>query len=146
VKRFTFDLEKVLELRAHREREAELALGKAVGALSRIERQIQTIAEQRVSAAAERFAPGNTTALIKQYDCYMLRLDTAKNALLEDAAKAALQVEEARKVYTGASRERKVIEKVKENREREYRKQFLAEEGKALDDLAGGAGVRRSIG
>jgi flagellar FliJ protein len=143
MKRFNFDLEKVLELRSYREREAEIALGKAIGELTLIEREIKSITGERFQAASERFASGNTGREIQGYDLYIRRLDTALERLFKEAAQAELKVEEARQVFFEASREKKAIEKIKERRQKEYRKTMLREEGKTLDDIAGGAAVRQ---
>jgi flagellar FliJ protein len=135
---FHFSLEKVLELRAFREQEAEIELGRAIGALSQIEARIRTVAEDRHRAAAERFSPANDTLKMLKYDQYILRLDQQRDKLLEEAAKAELLVEEKRAIYLEAARERKVLDKLKEKRAKEYRKKMFAEETKTLDDISGG--------
>jgi flagellar FliJ protein len=138
VKRFSFSLEKVLELRNYREEETEIALGKAVGELTAIENQLKEIAVQRYKAGEERFLPGNSILDIRGYEFYIQRLDHTKEELLEAAAAAQIKVEEARTVYLEAMRERKVIDKLKEKRAVEYRKAMFAEETKVLDDLHNG--------
>ncbi|MFP3043502.1 flagellar export protein FliJ [Treponema primitia] len=136
MKRFRFGLQRVLELREYAEREAEIELGKAVGALTLIEQHIAAVAEDRLHAAAERFAPGNGLAEMQNYDRYILRLDQTRDKLLMDAAKAELVVAEKRDIFLEASRERKVLDKIKDKRKGEYRKFAQAEENKELDDIA----------
>lgn len=145
MKRFSFDLEKVLKLRQNRERETELVLGRTIGALSELEMRIRKVGEEKVRAAGNRFASGNGAVEIRNYDVYILRLDQTKDVLLEAAAKAEQAVEEARKVYLDASRERKIIDKLKERRQREYHKAVLAEEVKMLDDISGGSAARKLL-
>jgi flagellar FliJ protein len=142
LKRFKFDLEKVLELRAYREREAEIELGKAIGALVEIEHKISALARERFRAADERFAPHRSAAEMRSYDLYILRLDKTRDRLLEAAAQAELKVAEVRELYLEASRDRKVLDKVKERRYTEYRKTASVEEIKVLDDISGGAPAR----
>jgi flagellar FliJ protein len=142
MKRFRFDLEKILEIRACREQEAKVELGRALGILTALEREIQTLAAARVTAASCRFAPGNGLDGILRYDRYIRRLDARRDRLVKEAAEAELKVEEARRVFLEASRERKVLDKLKEKRRQEYRGIVLAEETKALDDLAGGPAAR----
>ncbi|MDR3193073.1 MAG: flagellar export protein FliJ, partial [Treponema sp.] len=120
MKRFNFSLEKVLELRRYREQETELELGRATGELVVIEQRIRELAEARSLAAAGRFSPGNSAVDIRNYELYILRLDKTKEELLEAAAKAAQKVEEARRIYLEASRDRKVMDKLKEKRAAEY--------------------------
>jgi flagellar FliJ protein len=145
VKRFHFELEKILALRLNREHETELELGKAIGALAELENRIKRIAEERIIAAAGRFTKSRGAAEILSYDNYILRLDKTKDALVEAAAKAELAVEAARAVYLEASRERKVLDKLKERRRREYHKYILAEEVKMLDDISGGRVARKAL-
>jgi flagellar FliJ protein len=145
LRRFRFNLEKILSLRKYREREAEVELGRAVGALADIENKIALLARERVKAADERFSPHRTVPEIQNYERYILRLDKIRDRLLEEAVKAELKAAEAREAYLEASRDRKVLDKVKEHRQREYREEFLAEETGLLDDLAGGAHARSRV-
>ncbi|MDR0562820.1 MAG: flagellar export protein FliJ [Spirochaetaceae bacterium] len=140
MKRFKFRLEKILELRKYRERETEIALGKAVGELNEIERKIADIAEERLRMA--QFVP-NGTADILAFDRYIVRLDTTKAAFLEKASRAERIVEEARTLYLEASRDRKVLDSIKERQQKEYQDYIFAEETKELDDIASGVKARR---
>jgi flagellar FliJ protein len=135
MKRFVFNLEKVLELRKFTEQEAKIELGRAVGTLSEIERHIVSVAQERAAAAGNQFSPENDAAMIQKYMFYLLRLDAVKDQLLKEAARAELKVEEAREVFLAASRDRKVLDKLKEKREAEYRRETLNAESRALDDL-----------
>ncbi|GHT88094.1 hypothetical protein FACS1894137_16180 [Spirochaetia bacterium] len=136
MKRFKFGLQKILELREHAEKEAEIELGKAVGALTLIERRIALVAEERREAAAKRFAAENGFAEMQNYERYIIRLDRTRDTLLMDAAKAELVVAEKRDEYLEAARDRKALDKIKERRRGEYRTFALAEENKELDDVA----------
>jgi len=147
VKRFRFKLEKALEFRAHREQEAKTELGKAVGSLTLIEQRIRAVAEDRSQAASQRFSPENRIHDMRQYDLYILRLDALKDKLLSAAVQAEQKVDEARELYLGASRDRKVLDKVKERKAGEYRKTRSLDEIKAQDDLPnkrGSSGSRES--
>lgn len=144
MKRFTFDLEKLLTIRAHREREAEITLGQAVGALTLIENRLKALAEERAGAAAKRFSHSLAPAELLAFDRYIQRLDVTKERLLKEAAEAELKVEEARKVFIEASRERKILDKLKERGRRDHHKLFLTEEIKAVDDIASGAAARKA--
>jgi flagellar FliJ protein len=145
MKRFRFDLEKIFEIRAYREREAEIELGRAVGVLTAIEQAIQSLAVIRSKAASCRFALGNGADEIRWYDLYIRRLDVERDRLLKEAAEAELKVETARQAFLEASRERKVFDKLKEKRRREYRDECMAEETKSLDDIAGGSAARKAL-
>ena len=139
MKSFAFSLEKVLRLRTHSEDDAKIELGRAIAVLSELENNIAAIAQERARAAAAQFYPGNSAATMQQYMFYLARLDNTKEQFLKEAAMAELKVEEARETFIEASRERKVLDKLKEKKEKEHRKEMLAQETKALDD----AGTRR---
>ena len=142
MKSFTFKLEKILNLRKYREEEAKIELGRAVGHLADLEGRIFTLARERARAAAAQYSPENSAAMIQQYMFYLLRLDNAKEVLLKEAAQAEMKVEEARAQYLEASRDRKVLDKLKEKRQAEHRKEMFVEETKVLDDIS--AAVRLS--
>ncbi|GHV86685.1 flagellar protein FliJ [Spirochaetia bacterium] len=146
MRRFKFKLQKILKLREDRERETELELGKAVGALSALELKIRKVAEEKVKAAGNRFNTANNLNQMQSYDFYILRLDQTKDLLLEAAAKAEFVVEEARKVYLEASRDRKIIDKLRERREKEYRHTMKLEEIAVIDDISSGTAARKMIG
>ena len=136
MKAFSFNLEKVLRLRKYREDEAKIELGRAIGVLAELERRLIMLAQERARAAADQFSPGNTAARIQQYMFYLLRLDNTKEQLLEECAAAELKVEEARNMFLEASKERKVLDKLKEKRQKEYKKEITVWEAKTLDDIS----------
>ena len=141
MKAFTFSLEKVLGLRKFREDEAKIELGRATGVLAELESKILILGQERVKAAAAQFSPENSVAMIQQYRFYLLRLDYTKEQLLKEAAMAELKVEEARNAFLEASKDRKVLDNLKEKRQKEYHKVVLAEETKNLDDISNTARI-----
>ncbi len=144
MKRFRFDLEKLRELRAYREREKEIELARAMAEAADIQRGIEALIRERIATAEARFAPGRSVGEIRSSDLYIQRLDRRREDLVQTAAKAELKVEQARSAYLEAAKDHKVLEKLKEKRKNEHRKASLLEEVKTLDDLSGGAGTRRS--
>jgi len=136
MKPFRFGLEKILNLRKYREEEARIELGRAIGILTDIENRIMAVGQERARAAAGQFDPANSIIQIQQYTFYLLRLDTLKEQLLKDAAAAELVVEKARELFVEASRERKVLDKLKEKRQKENRKEFYAAETKTMDEMS----------
>jgi flagellar FliJ protein len=140
MKRFRFNLEKVLELRQYREQEAKNDLGRAISILNAIENDIKQNALTRSNAVQERFMgieSGDYAEGLSMlaWDNYINRLEQEAQRLMEEAAKAELVVEEKRTAYLDASREVKVMEKLKEKRENEYRKEMFAAETRELDDM-----------
>jgi flagellar FliJ protein len=143
VKKFSFDLENILELRAYREHEAEIVLGRAVGELTRIEQNIAAIAREKIRVSTERFTLGYAVSELLAFERYVQRLDNTKEILFEKAAEAELKVEAARIEYLAMSKEREVLDKVKEGEAKEYRKHIFAEEDKISGDISGGIYTRK---
>jgi len=155
VKRFKFGLEKVLKLRKHNEHEARVELGRAIGVLAGIENEIKRNAATRAEAIKERFAGisgGNAAGFnsggslsMYAWDAYINRLELEADRLMEEAVRAETVVDEKRNLYIEASRELKIMENLKERREKEHRKEMFAEETKELDDRKVGIGKSSSI-
>jgi len=132
MKRFKFGLEKVMQLRKFREEECKLALGQAVSILNKIENEIKETAVKRHNAVLRRFADiGETNA----WENYIIRLDQEARRLTEKAAQAEIVVEEKRALYLEAQKDLKTIEKLKEKRQKEYRKETLDYEMTEIDNL-----------
>ncbi|MDR1588129.1 MAG: flagellar export protein FliJ [Treponema sp.] len=138
MKRFHFNLQKVLDLRSYREQDAEIELGRAVRALTELTNRLKALAEERSQAAAGRFAQSNSAEDMRAYERYITRLDNQKEELLEEAAAAELAVNEKREIWLAASRDRKILDKLREKRFEEYRKLSLREEVKLIDDASSG--------
>jgi flagellar FliJ protein len=136
MKRFHFTLQKALDLRAYRERDAEIELGRAVKHLTELTDRLKTLAGERSRAAAGRFAPANSAGDMIAWERYITRLDAQKEELLKEAAAAELTVNEKRGAYLEASRNRKVLDKLRDRRFGEYRALARSEEVKTADDAA----------
>lgn len=137
MKRFRFNLEKLLELRRFAEEEAERELARAIGELSELERRLASLAEERAQVARERFSHPHSVAELRHLELYLLRLDQQKEKLLEAMAIAFQNVERARQNYLEASRDKRVVEKLKEKKQAQYKKELFKEETRLLDDLGG---------
>ena len=141
MKRFRFGLEKVLKLRRYREEEAKNELGKAVGILTEIENKIIRNTNDRKKAVQERFTGIHAENIIagfnsiQVWDIYIHRLEREAEILAGQAAQAEQLVEEKRNLYLEASRELKVLEKLKEKRQKEHRKEMFTAEAAEMDDM-----------
>jgi flagellar FliJ protein len=132
MKRFSFNLQKVLKLRKFKEEESKIALGQAISALTVIENKIKENAVKHHNASSERFT--DTRQMIA-WDNYIIRLEQEAKKLTEQAAQAELIVEEKRAIYIEASKELKAMEKLKEKREKEYRKEMFDYQMAETDDM-----------
>jgi flagellar FliJ protein len=133
MKRFRFQFEKLLRIRDFAEDEAKAALGRQIGALNEIEYRIAETERLREEAAEKRFTKGNSIVDIDTYNFYIMRLDHEKAALLRDAEEQQKKVDEARAQYIEASREKKIIDKLKEKRLKEYKREIQKAEEAEID-------------
>ncbi len=136
MRRFQFRLEKILNLRKYREREWEQKLAVISGICIELENRIKmlTMEKQRV---AFRYAIGtevDVSTLISR-ELYTLRIDKGIEELEQELAKRKKELEEVRKRYLEVSKERKVLEKLKERQEKKYYYEQKLEEIKIIDDL-----------
>jgi flagellar FliJ protein len=137
MKKFKFRLERLLRLRRHVERDWELRLAEAAGRCSRVENYIQECMQEK--EACPLFPQGNellSAAGILQNEAYHYRLTQQIGEAEELLAQENQRREEINAAYIAASRERKVIEKLREKQSREYYKAGFREEGKILDEVA----------
>jgi flagellar FliJ protein len=135
VRRFKFNLEKLLELRAFHERKAELVLAEKAGRCALLDAKLREVAESRFRTTREMFAKGRDLEDFRASGLYIVRLDRERDRLLEELARAELEREEARKVYVEKRAARESIDKLRERRQAEYYRLAEREETKALDDL-----------
>ena len=132
MRRFNFNLEKILQLRKFREEECKQALGRAISALNAIENKIKETAVKHHQAAQARF---NNPQEIASWDLYILRLEQEAEKLAEQAAQAQVVVEEKRALYLEAQKDLKALEKLKEKQQKEHRKEMLKNEMIQVDEL-----------
>jgi flagellar FliJ protein len=136
MKRFAFKLQKLLELREFKERQAELDLARITGTCVLLDNRLKAIAASKARVYKGRFTSGRTLSDLFADEFYLVRLDSEKNRTLEERAKAELARLESQKKYLEASRDKKVLDKLREKRVHEYRKAAELEGVKIIDDIA----------
>ncbi len=136
MRRFRFNLERLLELRGFHERKAEMALAEKAGRCALLDAELREVAAARSRTGREMFAPGRDVLDYRAAELYLLRLERDRDRLTEELAAAELERESARAEYVEKRRSRESIEKIKERRQAEYYRLAEREETKALDDLA----------
>jgi flagellar FliJ protein len=136
VRRFRFNLEKLLELRAFHERKAEMVLAEKAGRCALLDEDLREVAQARRRTSREMFASGRDLTDYRAAGLYLIRLDRDRDRLTEELARAELEREDARAAYVERHTARESIEKIKERRQAEYYRLAEREETKALDDLA----------
>ncbi len=135
MKRFEFSLQKVLDLREFEEDQAKLDLAAAIAVADKIKLELEQIAREMVAAGNVRIT--SDIPAMQANEAYKVRLKLRKGELLEELAQAELVIEEKRKVFAEKMKNRKVITKLREKAEKEYKAEVFKEEEKALDDITG---------
>jgi flagellar FliJ protein len=136
MRRFRFNLEKLLEVRAFHERRAELVLAEKAGRCALLEARLEELAESRRRTGREMFSPGRSLHDYRAAELYLVRLDRDRDRAIEELAVAELEREEARADYVEKRKSREAIDKLKERRQAEYYRLAEREETKVLDDMA----------
>jgi len=154
MRRFRFRLEKFLELRRWKEREKEIALAKVLGEVLLLEKRIAEIAEEIAASLFGQFrmhAPGagaghegriDVEAMARR-ELYAQRLSRERECKRRVLVVKNRELEEARARYLEASKERKVLDKLRERREAEYYEHAIDEEFKEIDDMNTASSTRQ---
>ena len=132
MKKFKFNLENVLQIKKYNEEECKMALGLAISVLNEIENKIKENALKQHKAESEKL---KDPAQMMTWNNYIVRLENETEMLLEQAAKAEIVVEEKRTLYMEAFKELRAMEKIREKREEEYKKEMNEKESAEIDEL-----------
>lgn len=134
MKKFSFSMQKILDLRIFEKRQAEMELGKANAEVARIQGELESIAKRKVSTIKN--FDTNTDFLIQaEIQSFFFMLEQKKEKFLEELATAQIAADEKRKVVRQAMQKVKVLEKLKENKFRQWKKDSLKAEELAVDDI-----------
>ena len=137
MKRFNFRLEKLLNLRAFYEHQAELELAYAVAHKDSIDIALKNIAKLKIETG-RKFNTDNSGVdmnYLHSAQNYMIRLNKEKEELLSKLVLADAAVNEKRSIYIEAASKRKVISKLKEKKIAVWQKENIKAEDELIDDL-----------
>jgi flagellar protein FliJ len=137
VRRFQFRLERFLELRRWKEREWEIALAKVLGECLLLENRISEIAEEIGASRLTGYTDGTRIDVegMARRELYVRRLAAERERAQAALVEKRREMEQVRARYLEASRERKVLDKLKERRSGEYYDRQLQDEYRSVDDL-----------
>lgn len=146
MKRFHFRLERLLELRSYRERQWLAKLAAASGLCTRLSRRITENGEAARGAFYLDPRRGHELdySVLTYREHYINRLGQEQVKLKEELEEKMQQRAQVQSKYQEVSREKKVLEKLKEKRESDYYSQAKLEEFKEVDDLNSSQFVRKS--
>jgi flagellar FliJ protein len=144
MRRFQFRLERFLDLRRWKEREWELKLARALGECLLLENRIREIGEQIGASRLTQFSEGRRVDVqaMARRELFVQRLAAERDRAQVTLEEKRREMEKVRARYLEASKERKVLDKLKERRSGEYYDRQLDEEYRTVDDLNNSAAAR----
>jgi flagellar protein FliJ len=134
---FRFRLERVRALRERCEDAAKQELAEAMGRRLECEAQVAAAEErlEQARAAAHAELEHGGSLLVRQ--AYLERTELAHRERLQQLDLRHAEVDSRRDELTIAARERQALERLKEHRLADYRRETLRIEGQLLDEIAG---------
>jgi len=144
MKRFDFNLQRILSLREYREKEWEIKLGEITGRCVSLSRKIEDRIRNRQAALRTWHETGSNDVFYAAYmEEYMQRLSIEQIRLEDELEEAEVRRAEVQQKYLEASKERKVLENLKDKRRQEYYKEQLKTEFRNVDEMNTSAALRK---
>lgn len=145
MKRFRFNLERVLTLRKYIEKNREIKLGTIISKCNVIQNRIKLLEQNRISHFKNYKLQNGGIDYLQSLERYFNKLEADRLEFSSKLDSLNAEKEIAQKEYLEASRMRKTIEKVKEKKEQSYYRKQLIEESKELDDIGTQFAVRNQL-
>jgi flagellar FliJ protein len=139
MKKFEFSLEKILSLRTFTEKDARIALGRAVSEADRIRNELAKVARNRFQTMQSVSGEVETRVLMTMQN-YLIRLDAQRDKLLADLAEAERIIEEKRILFAEAMKKRKALSNLKDKKLTDYRVDKRRAEDMVLDEVGSRSG------
>ena len=134
MKKFTFQLEKILGIRQFQQEQAELELGKALAVEQSIQNKLDAVASQH--AAVVKLIDGSSDfSEISSAQQYFKLLDVQKEQLLKALAEAKIVSEQKRAILQKAMQKCSSVTKFKEKEYAVYQQETALEEETLTDDI-----------
>lgn len=135
MKKFTFELEQVLEYRNFEKQQAEGELAKCIAVEAEINQNLEQIAMQYASMNQKMRGNLNFSDMMSQSQHRKL-LEYQKEELLNQLAQAKLETEAKRKILSECMKKTTALEKLKETQFAEYKAEIDRAEKKRLEEIA----------
>ena len=135
MKKFSFELEKILEFRNFQKQEAEAELAKALSKENEIKQNLEMIANQMIVSNQSVDKSSSFDDVIAQ-SRYNNLLNYQKEESLKELAQANLVTEEKRSVLAECMKKTIALEKLKEKRKEEWKTAYDYEEAEEIDEAS----------
>jgi flagellar FliJ protein len=136
MKSFNFKLEKLLELKNHKEKEKAAELAEVTGRYANTLNKIESLKIKKKVILGTRFGDlGNSVKFIEN-EYQIGAINSKISELKKLLEKINEEKEEKRLKYVDALKDKKILEKLKEKQALEHKKAELSSAEKELDDIA----------
>lgn len=135
MKKYSFELEDILEYKKFDQEQAEQEFAKALSVENEIQQKIEYIAQQYLTTK-EKFKNTKDFNLIISQNQYFNLLDFQKEELLKELAQAKIITEQKKEILQEKMKATSALEKLKERDKEEYDQLVNFEENEFIDDLA----------
>lgn len=135
MKKYSFELEDILEYKKFDQEQAEQEFAKALSVENEIQQKIEYIAQQYL-ITKEKFKNTKDFDLIISQNQYFNLLDFQKEELLKELAQAKIITEQKKEILQEKMKATSALEKLKERDKEEYDQLVNFEENEFIDDLA----------
>lgn len=144
MKKFQFTLQKLLDIRTFREKEAETNLGRAVAAREAIVLRLTEIVQEEIKTRRSLWSSLKTSEELTLHENYLERLRIEREKQEKALLEAEFIVEKMRKLYIKAHQERLIVSKLRERKEVEWKAEGLKQQDAILDDIVNAREYKKS--
>ena len=144
MRNFTFNLEKLLEIRGHAEKEKALELAEITGRYMQIINSIIDLKNKKRNIMDSRFSSsGNDVSSIIYDESLISAIDRKVSDFENNLIPINAERENKRLEYVEALKNKRVIEKLKEKKAQKHKKEEFLRDARALDDTANSRFVKK---
>ncbi len=142
MRRFHFRLQHVLNMRAHARKQVELRLGVVTAECNALDIELEALAQKRTEGQKRVHGYESVLRSIQYRSEYIAWIDQESTRLQALRAEAEMRRLAVVDEYNAALQQEKVLQKLKERREKEYYRSAAAEEERHTEDLVSDGYIR----
>ena len=142
MKRFRFNLEKLLELRKYDEQNWEIKLGQIVSKCTSMEHRIRDLKSDKSEAFLMYSLVSSGIEMLQVSGMYLKRLNSEINMSKLKLKGYLSEKQKIQSMFIEVSNKRKILDKLKDKEEAAYYKDQAAAEVKEIDDMSIGIALR----
>lgn len=146
MKKFTFRLEKVLELRLYKEKEIEMRLAAKEAECAALENLILSLMLKKRTSFEGRTRAGLDVDLLLSYEKFDRRMEREIDENQKILAQRTIERDEIQKDFLEAQKKRKILDRLKDRKYEAFRLEYNRHESKRVDDLNTSAYIRKTHG